>query len=369
MQWKNGRSGAVLVLLTAAFAPAARAQSYAITNLGTFNGDSFVSGVNAGGLVAGYANTVQNAQPRACLYQDGGINNLGTLGGAASQSHGINASGVVVGESLTAAGLTHAFSYAGDGPMQDIGTLGGNFAIATGINDSGTITGYAGDANNNSHSFIRSGGVMTDLGTLGGSESYATGINASGQVVGYAQDATYADHAYLYTPNVGMKDIGTLGGSYAFANAINNSGEVVGDSFVAIGGNTQRAFSYLNRVMTDLGTLGGDNSNAHAINNQGAIVGTSNLADGSNAPFLYRNGAMVNINTFLPANSGWVLTDAYGINDSGLIVGNGTFNGQARAFLLRPATTSAPAPSSLFVVSAGALVVGTALRRKRAGLK
>lgn len=38
--------------------------------------------------------------------------------------------------------------------------------------------------------------------------------------------------------------------------------------------------------------------------------------------------------TWMP--SGWVLTTAEAINDLGWIVGNGSYNGSARAFLLVP---------------------------------
>src|SRR3712207_9335136 len=50
-------------------------------------------------------------------------------------------------------------------------------------------------------------------------------------------------------------------------------------------------------------------------------------------------GEMRDLNTVLPVNSGWILTDATGINDRGQIVGHGLFNGQTRAFLLTPDQT------------------------------
>ncbi|HEY2685980.1 MAG TPA: hypothetical protein VGI93_20895 [Steroidobacteraceae bacterium] len=68
---------------------------------------------------------------------------------------------------------------------------------------------------------------LTDLGTLGGNYSYANGINASGQVTGastlYQNQAT---HAFIYTPgNVGiMKDLGSGGGTAG--TGINASGQV-----------------------------------------------------------------------------------------------------------------------------------------------
>jgi len=52
--------------------------------------------------------------------------------------------------------------------------------------------------------------------------------------------------------------------------------------------------------------------------------------------FLWSGGSMKDLNDLIPAGSGWVLTEATGINDSGQIVGNGTLGGVERAFLLNP---------------------------------
>ena len=52
--------------------------------------------------------------------------------------------------------------------------------------------------------------------------------------------------------------------------------------------------------------------------------------------FLYVFGRMRDLNALIPHGSGWVLSEANGINDVGQIVGTGTKNGQTRAFLLNP---------------------------------
>lgn len=45
---------------------------------------------------------------------------------------------------------------------------------------------------------------------------------------------------------------------------------------------------------------------------------------------------MVDVNTLLPANSGWVVQSCTGINDNGQICGNGLHNGLPRAFVMTP---------------------------------
>ncbi len=45
---------------------------------------------------------------------------------------------------------------------------------------------------------------------------------------------------------------------------------------------------------------------------------------------------MQDLNSLIPAGSGWALSVARDINDAGQIVGEGVINGQQRAFLLTP---------------------------------
>lgn len=45
---------------------------------------------------------------------------------------------------------------------------------------------------------------------------------------------------------------------------------------------------------------------------------------------------MRDLNKLIPANSGWEINTARGINNRGQIVGEGKLNGQQRAYLLTP---------------------------------
>jgi len=98
---------------------------------------------------------------------------LGALGGIHSYGSGINNSGQVTGSSdLTCEGLVpRAFLYS-DGRMIDLGTLGctptfcpsGGCASGLGINDRGQITGASGigGAAGGVHAFLHSDGRMLD---------------------------------------------------------------------------------------------------------------------------------------------------------------------------------------------------------------
>jgi probable HAF family extracellular repeat protein len=124
--------------------------------------------------------------------------------------------------------------------------------------------------------------------------------------------------------------------------------------------------------VTDLGLLGapsspGAASYAYAINDSGAVVGTATAkAYEPPHPFLFINGKMTDLNSQIPANSGWVLREVWGINNKGQIVGMGTdAHGNSQGFLLTPAAET-PEPTSLVLLSLGGLgLAGHAWRKRR----
>jgi probable HAF family extracellular repeat protein len=274
----------------------------------------------------------------------GSVAPLGTLGGTTSVAHGVNAAAHVTGFATLSNGHYRAFLYS-DGEMFDIGTLSGDFSAATGLNDAGQVVGFSYGASGDEHGFLWTPvepngtvGSMIDVGTLGGEYSEALGVNAQGVVVGYAYTLQGAFHAYRYAAGA-MTDLGTLGGSYSRANAINASGKIVGQAYLP--GNFQaHACVWDGAAATDLGSLHGPYSEALAIDSSGKhIVGKANVPGG---PFLvdhavlWTHGTITDINTVIPAGSGWVLQVAEGLNDAGQIVGQGELNGEARGFLLTP---------------------------------
>lgn len=92
--------------------------------------------------------------------------------------------------------------------------------------------------------------------------------------------------------------------------------------------------------MTDLGALAGSFSFAGNISAEGHIVGASQVTgDPDLHAFLWRNEGegMLDLNNLIPADSGWILAVAFGINAKGQIVGGGLLAGQRRGFLLTPA--------------------------------
>ena len=117
--------------------------------------------------------------------------------------------------------------------------------------------------------------------------------------------------------------------------------------------------------MLDLGTLGGASSFANAINNHGQVVGYSVAPNnGGGRAFLYSDGRMTDLNTSIPAGSGWFLENATGLNDGGQIAGYGESpSGQIDAFLLTPV----PEPTCLSLLTLAG--VATLVRRRAVPLQ
>jgi probable HAF family extracellular repeat protein len=271
---------------------------------------------------------------------------LGTLGGVESFAYRISDNGVVVGRAQDADGKFHAFVTTTNGHAIELQTLDpradGDYGAALGINRLGEVTGYfttAGDhmtAKNRVFQYLDF--MIKDIGTFGGEDGVSTAINDKGNIVGYFSDephADYAEHRAFAVINGQLIALGTLGGKLTTARDINNKDEIVGDGDV--GNGLHHAFLYSDGVMRDLQTLpGGRRSVAYAINQRGDIVGLSEGAQGSSRATIVTSGVMYDLNALIPAGSGWVLTEARGINESGQIVGTGWLNGQQRGFLLTP---------------------------------
>ncbi len=331
-------TAAVATGLAGSTAAQASTQTYSITDLGTLGGFSTSAyGINGNGQIVGKSLVkVKNTYSyHAFLYSAGTMKDLGTLSsGDYSEARAINKYGDVAGFSNLCKGCYpyHAFLYH-NGHMTDLGTLGGGSSNAYGINDFGEVVGDSYTASNQDHAFLYSGGTMTDLGTLGGNSSSASGINNSHQVVG----ATGVG-ASLWS-NGTITALGSLGGGYSDAYAINNIGQVVGDALPPTG--PVHAFLWSNGTMTDLGAFG-DASVAEAINSSGVVVGTAYVVNSNGTAawhaFIYSGGKLQDLNNLIPSGSGWLLTEATGINDTGQIVCNATntTTGYTHAFLLNP---------------------------------
>jgi probable HAF family extracellular repeat protein len=343
---------AVLLLAQPVLAPVgADAPLYTIEDLGTIGGlVPTVTGVNASGQVSGFViDTAGNS--RAVRYSDpGGWSYVPGLESLASDTQDINAFGDVTGYVVTAEGSLRAYRYtATTGVLDLIAPMnGGSYTMGVGINASGEVTGF-GDTSNpadGTRSFRASPGLTAQqLPNLGGSFVIALGINDAGQVVGAADTSSFVQHSILMNPDGTLVDFGGLNGSAASnGNAVDNAGRIVGWASINSDGVTQHAYKYTGSL-ADLDPTSSVLSSAEGIAD-GVSVGFFTLADGVTTRAFSHTDAdgTIDLNTRIPADSGWTLTKAHAVSTSGSIVGDGVLNGAPRVFRLTPQLASPPPP-------------------------
>jgi len=347
------------LVLAGAFS--ALAQTYTITEIGVLKGDNESSGfwLNSAGQVVGCSDTATpygypctglTAGQHAFLWsKSAGMKDLGTMsGGTISGATGINDAGEVVGCSNVKgkpASDFFAFLWTPTGGMTNLGTLsGGNSSCAFQINSAGVIAGDSFISNGYVNAVSWTNNKIRNLGALPKSIfTAAFDINDNNQIVGqttFTNGPPLQSHAFEWSAALGMKDLGTLaGGTTSMAYAINSSGVMVGQSNAGGFPNAWHAVMWNTaRKIQDLGTLsGGTYSVAFGINDSDEVVGYGDISTKADHAFLWTQAAgMRDLNSLIPANSGWVLINANAINRLGQITGYGTFNGHNHGFLLSP---------------------------------
>ncbi len=300
------------------------------------------------------------------------VTDLGNLGGHVATARALAPNGGTAGVATTPDGNREAFVTNEAGMRVPVNTPG-DMATASGINNSGQVSGtqwmngqaYAtlwgstdatyrllagpGSYGNAINASGQVTGMMTvggeghlfttgpdntviDLGTMpGGAWSSGYGINSVGDIAGYAMIGSHAQ-AFVWDAKDGYSALQGLGGHNSYAMGINDEGSTVGSAQLSSG--YMRAVLWLNGVVQDLGTLGGKNSYAYGVNNDAQVVGYSFTSDGKQHAFVYTNGLMLDLNSLISPNSGWVLNQAFSINDAGQIAGTGLLHGKVHAFRL-----------------------------------
>jgi probable HAF family extracellular repeat protein len=336
---------------------------YSVQMLGPLGSSAAaVSAINNSGLTVGFVTNTQGYQVPVS-FSNGQTNPFSGYG----QANDINAAGTVIGTSYT--NNTPYVTEWSNGQATNLGISG----YGVGINNAGQVAGGYNTSGGLLHAFVWSNGTLVDLGTLGGTWSSANSINGAGQVAGTSLTHSGAFNAFFSSGSGAPVDLGTLGGASSYGMAINNSGEIAGSAQTSHG--FTNAFVWNGGALQNLGTLGGSQSYAYDVNNAGAVVGSSwmtgNLVMHG---FVEAGGVMIDLNQLLPLNSGWTIDGAYGINDSGDIVGTGTLNGQSYAVELAPPSTllletpecaKMPEPATMLLAGLGLLAVISARHLKR----
>jgi probable HAF family extracellular repeat protein len=326
-------------------APVNAAAFYNITGL-----DFLPSDINDKGEVVG----------EQYLWQAGKVTDLTTLPGANGSSiaaTAINNNGIIVGGGFNG-DIPDTRGFISDGStIKDLGRPG-NFCVdycppttAVDINDANLVAlnyvFYGGGERPVTYIQDENGNQTEVL-----SDTYAVAINNNNQVVGFTPArARGSGEGRLWTEGDTTTLIPANAPEFAIFGTsiadINNLGQVVGagPEFSFPENSQAQIWSnpLSNSIGTVLGTLGGNTSRASGINDSTQVVGTSNLADGSiEHAFLREDGKLVDLNTLIDSESGWELTSAIEINNTGDIIGIGNFNGESRGFIAK----AVPEPTS-----------------------
>ncbi len=366
---------AVAVMALGSASLAFAATEYNLSAVPTLDGGTrnFALDLNNARQVTGNSGMAGNTTLNPYLATGASATYLGTIdtSNVFGRGYAVNDAGVVVGESNNDS--SNAFIWDSANGIRELFSIAGTSSgVAHDINNNNLIVGISSNGLASRPTLYTpngSGGfAASDLGSLDGQNNTlgrAWGINDAGTAVGVSRRQTTPTSVSQATrwQNGAITNLGSLQpDSFSEAFAINESGVAVGTAVNgATGGGTsiRRAVRFDNGTVTDLGSLGRTFSEAKDINDAGTIVGfTTNISGSPQAAFVFEDGVMIDLNTLIPAGSGWTLTSAEGINDNGDIAGFGTFGGNTRAFLLTPI----PEPTSMALLGLGGLAM---LRRRR----
>jgi probable HAF family extracellular repeat protein len=215
-----------------------------------------------------------------------------------------------------------------DGRPTDLGALPGqNTSAISEQNDRGVGVGFSEDGLTDPFSkeaasvaVMFENGKVINLGALpDGYESTAQNIDNAGQIAGFSSNGIrdqYACNIFGETPPCGwttqvraviwrngvIRDLGTLGGPDANIAAQNDQGEIAGESYTSDTPSPTTSkpplapFLWRNGHMINLGTFGGTSGQANWLNDSGEVVGQSNLAgDGTYNAFLWNGRRMIDL--------------------------------------------------------------------------
>lgn len=257
-----------------------------------------------------YSSTLLSNPLGGSTYSVAAINNAGQIAGTAYDTYSVD-----MGGTTYVLPRPHAVVWSAGG-QADLGA----YSTANGINNAGQVVG------NSAVSQPWFGQAMVWNGTTGtalGGSAQALAINDAGQAVGYTYEVYHSAYDGTHATGWGgAASMPSLGGAMTQANDINANGVAVGSSQINVCAvyctSQDRAMApyhavvWQNGQVQDLGLLAGSKSTeALGINNQGVIVGNATLADYSTHALTWTSAGMVDLGA----------GHASQINNAGLIVG------------------------------------------------
>src|SRR5205823_9866503 len=162
-----------------------------------------------------------------------------------------------------------------------------------------------------------------DIGVIGPGDTASQGFGVSRAGIAVGQSLrTDGSQAFTWTLNGGIIGLPNLAGrNYAVSNSANDKGIVVGTGATTFFGSDRLPVSWQNGVVSQLPLPAGETlGDANSVNASSVAVGSVDA--GSLQRGVIYSGGNATIITQTTANGSYFLT-AFGINDSGRVVGQG----------------------------------------------
>jgi probable HAF family extracellular repeat protein len=277
-----------------------------------------------------------SATHAALLYNVTDIGNFPSFVTGTSRAEGINDSGQVVG--VGALPASHGFLWdPATQNMTDLGDLPGgtNSSTANDINNAGQVAGYSSTFGG-TQAFVWDSGTLNNIGDLPGGavNGLGNGINETGNVAGFSSGSAGSRGFFWDSATETMTALDPIsGGTISVGLDINNSDQVAGWSFNASREQEAVVWDGPGTTPRELGDLSGgaNRSVAYGINDKGEVVGEGSVDGGTHAFFWDPVTEMMVDLGDLPG--GGVQAVAFAVNEAGQVVGRSSAAAGDRPFI------------------------------------
>jgi len=251
----------------------------------------------------------------------------------------INNAGVVVGRYMRD-WEERGGMWASDGTLTDLAPVVGcddsRGVYPQAINDKGSLAIQVDCQINGVRTqggFLVRDGVAMLLPTFNGKPTYPKAMNKRDQVAGGTEGANGELRAFIWQDGKSMQYVGRAGeDTYSFA--ISDRGHVVG----MVSANLHwHPFLYDGKAMRELPKCNEREVWPVGVNGDDWIVGNFYDLGVPREAALVRNGECTELKSMLDGSgAGWTVLEADDINNDGVIVGHGLFEGYRRVFIATP---------------------------------
>lgn len=317
-------------------APSLSAQTtYAVEPLGVRITDGHASALTHSGALVGYSSFLEVQSYQAFRWSKGRLTSLDVFKYDLIPA-AINESGQIVGNYFIGRRL-RSFLFSKGRFISLFTATDGKLGTAADINDAGHVIG----THNSQGVGIYDGKRLRSLVRSPAFRSYQPrALNNADQIVGtgFTTFGLRKQQAFLCEKGA-ITNLGGLGRfEESFAVDIASNGAVALNGLTA-NSTALQAHLYQNGTFTKIGPLNGENAVARGINRHPAVVGSAHRVG-----FVWADGEIHDLNALISPHVGVTITDAFAINDDGVI----TAASDDSLVLLRPQRSGAPPPRLIY---------------------